>query len=112
MDTRCLIFANLLNGVPVRQVAEAFGLKSEDEAMYIFGLVLRRIKNYCFLRARQRNAYPIIVASTIKEAQAYRLTCLTVLPKIDFEKAPTYKDIHGEVINPDNAMAVGANIRP
>lgn len=109
MDDRTLIFSNLLNGVPTRQVAQTFR-RSEAEVLQIFSFILRKIKNYCFLRARQKNAYPIIVASNIKEAQKYKLTCLSVLPKLNLDKAPQYKDIHSEVINPDNVMAVTRNL--
>jgi hypothetical protein len=110
MDNRSLIFANLLNGVPTAQVAQAFNLRSEDEALQVFQYVLRKIKSYCFLRARQKNAYPIIVAHDVKTAQAYKLTCLTVLPKLKLDTAPQYKDIHNEMITEGNVMAVTANL--
>ena len=111
IDDRALIFANLLNGVPVAQVAQAFQKQSEAEVLQIFGFVLRKIKSYCFLRARQANALPLIVADDVKSAQKYRLTCLSVLPKLNLDKSPQYKDIHNEIINPDNVMSVTANLK-
>ncbi len=109
MDERALIFANLLNGVSVAQVARDFRV-SEPEVMNTFSNVLRKVKSYCFLRARQKNAVPLVIASTIEEAKKYRLTCLHVLPKLNLDKAPHYKDIQGEIVTPDNIMAVARNM--
>lgn len=110
MDERTLIFSNLLNGVPARQVAEVFR-KPEEEVMQIFSFILRKIKSYCFLRARQKDAYPIIVAHDVETAQAYRLTCLKVLPKLNLDTAPQFKDIQNEVVTPDNVISIASNLR-
>lgn len=110
MDNRALIFANLLNGVSAAQVAQAFHKQSEDEVLQIFGFILRKIKSYCFLRARQKNALPLIIANDVKTAQKYRLTCLSVLPKLNIDKEPQFRDIHNEIVNHDNVMVIGKNL--
>lgn len=109
MDDRHLIFSNLLNGVPVPQVARDFH-KSEAEVEQVFTHVLRKVKSYCFLRSRQKNPMPVVTASTVAEARAFRLTCLSVLPKLNLDRAPEFRDIHTETITPDNIMTVARNL--
>lgn len=109
-DPRSLIFANLLKGVPIQQVARDFH-KSESEINQIFSFVLRKIKSYCFERSIQKKALPIVIASTVQEAQRYRLTCLQVLPQLNLDKAPKYKDILSEPVNPDNIITVVRDLR-
>jgi hypothetical protein len=108
MDDRALIFSNLLNGVPLWQVARDFH-KTESEVNYTFAFILRKIKSYCFLRQAQR-AYPPIMASTVEEAKKYRLTCFSVLPKLNLEKSAQFKDINNETVTPDNVMAIAKNL--
>ncbi len=108
MDTRALIFSNLLNGVPVGQVAREFK-RSEREIMQIFSFILRKIKSYCFLRQTFKG-YPVITAATIDEAKRYRITCLSVLPNLKLDKEPQFKDIQSEIVTPDNAMSVAKNL--
>lgn len=109
MDNRALIFANLVNGVPPEQVARDFR-QSEAEVMQVFAFVLRKIKSYCFMRSRQKNAVRIITASNLKEAKDCRVLCLSVLPKLNLDNPPEYKDIQHEVVTPDNVMAVARNL--
>lgn len=121
MREEALIFSNLLNGVSPEQVAKDFRKKSVDEVLHIFNFVLRKVKSYCFLRARGYidpndpnkicKSYPIIPATCIKDAQKFRLTCLTVLPLLNLDKAPMYKDIQTETVNPDNAAQVQRNLQ-
>lgn len=108
MDTRALIFSNLLNGVPLGQVAQAFH-KTESEINQIFSFVLRKIKSYCFVRQTQK-AYPTITASTLEDAKKYRLTCLEVLPKLNLDKDSQFKDIQTELVTPDNALSIARNL--
>ena len=108
-DPRSLIFANLLNGVSAQQVARDFH-KTELEVNQIFSFVLRKIKSYCFMRSIQKNALPMIVADDVKSAQRYRLTCLKVLPHLNLDKAPQYKDIQSELVKPDNILSVARNL--
>lgn len=109
MDSRALIFSNLLNGVPVEQVAKDFQ-KSKEEIEKIFSFVLRKVKSYCFQRSIQKNALPIITASSLSEAKRQRLTCLSVLPKLNLDKDPMYKDIQSEIVTPDNCMSIARNL--
>lgn len=104
-----MIFANLLNGVPIGQVCKDFN-KSESEVQNIFAFVLRKIKSYCFLRSATENAYPIITASTLEEAKKYKLTCLTVLPKLNMNREAQFKDITTQLVTPDNMMSIGSKL--
>ena len=108
MDNRALIFSNLLNGVPMQQVAREFH-KSEQEITHIFSFILRKIKAYCFVRQTQKGYVPI-TASTIEEAKKFRITCLTVLPNLKLDKEPQFKDIQNEIVTPDNAMSIAKNL--
>jgi hypothetical protein len=108
MDTRALIFSNLVNGVPVHQVCRDFH-KTESEVMQVFAFILRKIKSYIFLR-QTSVAYPTITASNLEEAKRLRLTCLTVLPKLKLDKEPQFKDIQTELVTPDNVMTVSRNL--
>lgn len=108
MDDRALIFSNLVNGVPIDQVARDFR-KSAEEVERVFSFVLRKVKSYCFLR-QTRRGYPAITASTVAEARRYRLTCLEVLPKLNLDKEAQFKDIHNEVVTPDNMAATLRNL--
>lgn len=108
-DFRALIFKNLLNGVPVGQVCRDFH-KTEPEVMQIFSYVLRKVKSYCFLRSTSKVALPTISAGTLEEAKRYRVQCLSVLPKLNLNKSPEFKDIHNEILTPDNVLQVGRNI--
>lgn len=109
MDAKALIFANLLNGVPMGQVCKDFN-KSESEVQNIFAFVLRKVKSYCFLRSTTKEAYPIITASTLEEAKAHRITCLNVLPKLNMNKEAQFKDIKTELVTADNFMNLGSKL--
>lgn len=109
MDYRALIFANLLNGVPIEQICKDFD-KSESEVQNIFAFVLRKVKSYCFERSATKDALPMITAATLEEAKKHRITCLTVLPKLNLNKDPKYRDIQIETVTPDNIMSVGSKL--
>ncbi len=109
MNSKALIIANLLNGVPMEQVCKDFH-KSESEVMNIFAFVLRKVKSYCFLRSATANAYPMITASNLEEAKKHRITCLTVLPKLNMNKEAEFKDIQTEIVSPDNFLQIAKNI--
>lgn len=108
-DDRALIFKNLLNGVPIQQVCRDFH-KTESEVNQIFSFVLRKIKNYCWLRSATKVALPMVHAGNLEEAKKYRIQCLSVLPKLNLNKDSQYKDFHSEVITPDNALQIARNL--
>jgi len=89
-DDRALIFSNLLNGVPAWQVARDFH-KSEPDVMHIFRFILRKIKS-----RRLERMEPPIVGNSISEIQKQRITCLTILPKLNLDRDPLYKDVFHE----------------
>lgn len=104
MSDKALIFRNLINGVPVAQVAQTFQV-SEAQALQTFAFVLRKIKSYQFKRHQ-----PLILASNIEEARKYQVTCLSVLAKLNLEKDDAFKDIHSEIMTPDNALSIARNL--
>lgn len=104
-----MIFANLLNGVPMEQICKDYN-RSESEVMNIFSFVLRKVKSYCFERSATKDALPMITAATLDEAKKHRLTCLTVLPKLNLNKDPKYRDIQIENVTPDNLMSIGSKL--
>ena len=104
MTDKALIFSNLIKGVPLQQVAREFKL-SEEEILRVFSFVLRKIKSYVFLRQQ-----PMVIAHDIATAQKYRLICLRVLPNLNLEKEPQFKDIQNELVNDDNVMSVARNL--
>jgi hypothetical protein len=92
-DERALIFANLLNGVPEWQVARDFH-KSVPDVMHIFRFILRKIKS-----RRLERTEPPIVGHTIEEARKQRIACLTILPKLNLDRDPRYKDVFHEPVD-------------
>jgi len=104
MGAQSLVFSNLIKGVSVSQVAKDFRL-SESEVNHIFSFVLRKIKSYVFLRKQ-----PMVVASTLEEARRYKMTCLRVLPMLNLEKPPVFKDIQNETVTPDNMLSITRNL--
>src|ERR1700761_8648127 len=93
-DERALIFSNLLNGVPVWQVARDFRKSSEQEVMNIFNFILRKIRS-----RRLERMEPPIVGSTIEEVRKQRVVCLTTLPKLNLDKDPRYKNVMHETVD-------------
>lgn len=95
-DNRALIFTNLLNGVPVWQVCRDFH-KTESEVMNIFRFILRKIKS-----RRLERMEPPIIGNSIAEIQRQRITVLTILPKLNLDKDPLYKDVLHEAVDIKN----------
>lgn len=93
-DERALIFSNLLNGVPVWQVARDFHKSSEQEVMDIFRFILRKIRS-----RRLERMEPPIVGDTIEEIRRQRIACLTALPKLNLDKDPRYKNVMHETVD-------------
>jgi hypothetical protein len=89
-DDRALIFSNLLNGVPVWQVCRDFR-RSEVDVMNIFRFILRKIKS----RRLERMESPI-VGNSVAEIQRQRITVLTILPKLNLDRDPLYKNVFHE----------------
>jgi hypothetical protein len=95
-DERALIFTNLLNGVPVWQVARDFH-RSEPDVMHIFRFIVRKIRS-----RRLERMEPPIVGNTIDEVRRQRIACLTILPKLNLDKDPRYKDVFHETVDIKN----------
>jgi len=89
-DSRALIFKNLLNGVSIAQVAKDFR-KSEPDVMNIFRYILRKIKS-----RRLERMEPMIVGNSISEIRRQRVTVLSILPKLNLDRDPLYKDVFHE----------------
>ena len=85
---RELIFANLLNGVPPENVAQAFNKESVAQVMDEFRYVALKIKSYMFSRAM-----PYIPLDTIAEAMQNKLQALDLLTKVKLDALPAYKQI-------------------
>jgi|ERR1017187_5934040 hypothetical protein len=92
-DERALIFRNLLNGVPAWQCARDFH-KSEPDVMNIFRFILRKIRS-----RRLERMEPPIVGNTIEEVRKQRIACLTILPKLNLDRDPRYKDVLHEKVD-------------
>lgn len=97
MDERALIFANLVKGVPVWQVARDYRKRNEAEVLGIFAFVLNKVRNYHFVRH-----LPPIVGESVEEIRKYRAACLSVLPKLNFDKPPQFKKIANEPLEMKN----------
>ena len=99
-DERAMIFANLMNGVPVWQVCRDFH-KSEPDVMNIFRFILRKIRS-----RRLERMEPPIVGNSISEVRKQRIACLTILPKLNLDRDPLYKDVFHEPmeINSDGKL--------
>jgi hypothetical protein len=92
-DERALIFTNLMNGVPVWQVARDFH-KGEPDVMNIFRFILRKIRS-----RRLERMEPPIMGNTIDEVRKQRIACLTILPKLNLDRDPRYKDVLHENVD-------------
>src|SRR5580692_3124909 len=99
-DSRALIFTNLLNGVPAWQVARDFH-RSEPDVMNIFRFILRKIKS-----RRLERMEPPIVGNSISEIQRQRVTVLTILPKLNLDRDPLYRDVFHEPMEIKNDGSV------
>jgi hypothetical protein len=93
LDERALIFMNLLNGVPVWQVARDFH-KSEPDVMHIFRFILRKIRS-----RRLERMEPPIVGNSIDEVRRQRIACLSILPRLNLDRDPLYKDVLHENVD-------------
>jgi hypothetical protein len=91
-DDRVLIFMNLMNGVPDWQVARDFH-KSVPDVMHIFRFILRKIKS-----RRLERMEPPIIGNAISEIQRQRITVMTILPKLNLDKDPRYKNVLHEPV--------------
>lgn len=95
-DNRALIYKNLLNGVPLWLIMQHCQM-SEKDVMGVFDYVSRKIRDYLF-----RKCKPAIPCENIAIAQRSRLKLLAVLPNLNLDVEPTYRDIHHETVTPDN----------
>src|SRR5579872_5853069 len=93
LDSRALIFTNLMNGVPVWQVCRDFR-RTEPDVMNIFRFILRKIRS-----RRLERMEPPIVGNTIDEVRKQRIACLTILPKLNLDRDPRYKDVLHEAVD-------------
>lgn len=90
---RKLIFLNLLNGVPVAQVAQAFHRQTEKEVMDDFRFVALKIKAYAFQRVM-----PYIPLESVAEAQANKIQILGILEKVNLDVLPVFSSIKAELV--------------
>jgi len=95
-DERALIFTNLMNGVPVWQVARDFR-RSEPDVMNIFRFILRKIRS-----RRLERMEPPIIGNTIDEVRRHRIACLMILPKLNLDKDPRYRNVMHEAVEVKN----------
>jgi len=85
---RKLIFTNLLNGVPLAEVAQAFNKQSEAEVVESFRFVALKIRGYIFQRAM-----PHVPCDTVAEAMQNRLLLMGILEKLNLETLPAFAKI-------------------
>ena len=86
-ERRKLVFANLLNGIPVEQVMVAFKL-SAKEVMDDFHFIGRKVRSYRFERGM-----PFVLCDTIENAKANRADILFTLTRINPDKEPLFSRI-------------------
>ena len=87
-EERKLIFTNLLNGVPVANVAQAFHRDSVAAVMDDFKFVALKIKGYMFARAM-----PFIPLDTVAEAMQNKFQVLDILAKVNLDVLPEFSSI-------------------
>jgi len=87
-EERKLIFTNLLNGVPVANVAQAFHRATEAAVMDDFKYVALKIKGYMFARAM-----PFIPLDTVAEAMQNKFQVLDILAKVNLDVLPEFSSI-------------------
>lgn len=87
MEERKLIFSNLLNKVPLGNIAQAFN-KTEAEIQADFKYIIQKVKNYCFTKG-----VPPIMCDSIEDAQKSRYSIFPILKVLDLDKTPEYKII-------------------
>ncbi len=88
INQRFIIFSNILNKVPLENIAKAFN-KSESEIKSDFAFITNKIKNYCF-----KNNMPPIFCDTVPEAQKNRHAIFEILHLINLDKKPEFKIRH------------------
>lgn len=88
---RKLIFINLLNGVPVAQVAQGFHRQTEKEVMDDFRFVALKIKAYAFQRVM-----PYIPLESVAEARSNKIHILEILEKVNLDVLPVFSSIKTE----------------
>lgn len=99
MDERRLIFSNLLNKVPMENVAKAFN-KTEADIKMDFAFIAQKIKNYCF-----KNNVPAIFCDTLEDARKNRHAIYPILNIINLDIQPEFKVRHEAF---DNNLPMGA----
>jgi len=85
---RELIFINLLNGVPIADIAKAYNKQTEMQVMEDFYFVALKIRNYMFKRAM-----PFIPLDTVSEAMQNKLLVLDLLTKVNLDILPEFSKI-------------------
>ena len=94
-DEKILIVTNLLNGVPLWLIKQHYRM-SDKEVTDLFSFVMRKVKNYLF----KFSLLPVF-CDTVEEAQKYKRTIFKVLPELNLEKAPVFRDIIQERVESD-----------
>ena len=86
-ERRKLVFTNLLNGVPMAAIKEAFHL-SEAEVMADFHFAIAKVRSYRFERA-----LPVIDCDTLSKAQANREMLLHNITRLNLGVQPVYSRV-------------------
>jgi hypothetical protein len=84
-DKRAVIYANILNAVPVWVIKQHFEM-SEEDVMRLFRFVSSKLKSYIFERK-----LPPILCDSISDAQRNKILLLQLLPKLNLDKPPAKK---------------------
>ncbi len=103
-EERKLIFANLVNGVPVASVMEAFK-RSEDEVMADFAFVATKIISYRFERGM-----PFVNCRSIDEAIRKKALALHSLERINLLTDPVYSKVETAPIDPQSSNDIERKI--
>jgi len=99
-DSRVQVVSNLLNGLPAWQVAKAFHLDAK-EVESIFKFAMSKVKDYLF-----RYCKPPIFCDTVEQARKDRINILAILPKLNLDKEPEFKNIVIEKVTDKNHKSI------
>ena len=104
-DSRVLIVSNLLNGQTDWKVAQAFRVDVKD-VKATFDYVMRKLREYLF-----RQCKPPIMCDTLENAKKDRVNILAILPKLNLDKEPEYKNIVNETVSTNNYKSAMHDLR-
>jgi len=99
-DDRKIMVQNLLNGVSVQQVAQAFH-KDERFVNELFSYAMVKIRSYLFERSM-----PPVPCATLEDAHKNRFTVLGYLDKINLDRRPKFHKVDYLVVDSDNIFDI------